>query len=54
MGDYIRRLLWLMNFGLVNAYLFLCWGDVLFKVALPGLLLLLYVGLADVILCQEI
>jgi uncharacterized membrane protein YeiB len=39
-GYCLRRLLWLMIFCLVNAYLFLCWGDVLFKVALPGLLLL--------------
>jgi uncharacterized protein len=28
---YFRRLLWLLIFGLVNAYIFLRWGDALFK-----------------------
>jgi uncharacterized protein len=37
---YSRRLAWLAVFGLLNAYILLWWGDVLFKYALLGILLL--------------
>ena len=37
---YCRRLAWLAVFGLLNAYILLWWGDVLFKYALLGILLL--------------
>ncbi len=28
---YFRRLMWLAAFGFLNSYLFLWWGDILFK-----------------------
>ena len=36
---YFSRLFWLAMFGLLNAYVLLWWGDVLFKYALIGVLL---------------
>jgi uncharacterized protein len=36
---YIRRMMWLMGFGIVNAFLLLCPGDVLFPYGVMGILL---------------
>src|SRR6185295_4344348 len=36
---YYRRLLWLVLFGVINAYIFLWWGDILFFYGLCGMLL---------------
>ena len=36
---YYRRLLWLTLFGIVNGYIFLWWGDILYAYGLCGMLL---------------
>jgi uncharacterized protein len=39
---YYRRLLWLVFFGVVNAYVFLWWGDILFFYGLCGMILYVF------------
>jgi uncharacterized protein len=39
---YYRRLLWLLVFGMFNAFVLLWWGDILFYYALCGMLLFVF------------
>ncbi len=43
---YYRRLLWLVFFGLINAFVILWWGDILFYYGLFGMLLFAFRKLA--------
>ncbi len=47
---YYRRLLWLLAFGLINAFLFLWPGDILYPYALLGLLLFPFRNLSPKVL----
>lgn len=48
---YFRRLLWLMFFGLMHSYIFLWWGEVLFKYALLGMILFSFRRASNLVLC---
>lgn len=47
---YCRRLLWLLSFGLINAFLFLWPGDILYPYALLGLVLFPFRNLSPKVL----
>ena len=42
MDYFIRRMLWLMVFGLFDAYVLLWWGDILFDYACYGLIMVAF------------